>query len=217
MAKYYAVKNGRNIGIFTSWEECQAQTDGFSGAEYKAFGTKTAAKEYLGIIAPKTKKDAVELPVPNSQVGVPVDDAPKTDSCAAAYVDGSYNVRTGEFAFGAVLFVGGKMFTFSHCYADAELAEMRNVAGEIKGAEFVMKYAAATGIKSIDIFYDYAGIENWALGRWKTNKNGTRAYKALCDEHFKKLHVRFVKVKGHSDDKYNDLADRLAKDAVGNP
>lgn len=215
MAKYYAVKNGRNIGIFTSWDECRAQIDGFSGAEYKAFGTKTAAKEYLGILPPRA--DDSGLPKPNSQEGVAVDDAPQTDADAAAYVDGSYNVRTGEFAFGAVLFVNGKLMTFSHSYNDSELAAMRNVAGEIKGAEFVMKYAARTGIKSLDIFYDYAGIECWATGKWKTNKEGTRAYKALVDEMSKMVRVRFVKVRGHSDDKYNDLADRLAKDAVGNP
>ena len=30
-----------------------------------------------------------------------------------------------------------------------------------------------------------------------------------------KLHVRFIKVKGHSNDKYNDMADMLAKEALG--
>ena len=36
-----------------------------------------------------------------------------------------------------------------------------------------------------------------------------------CAAAAKHIRFRFVKVKGHSGDKYNDLADRLAKDALG--
>ena len=31
----------------------------------------------------------------------------------------------------------------------------------------------------------------------------------------KKIDIKFVKVKGHSGDKYNDIADKLAKKALG--
>ena len=34
---YYAVKKGRETGIFESWEECQKQITGLSGAEFKKF------------------------------------------------------------------------------------------------------------------------------------------------------------------------------------
>lgn len=44
---------------------------------------------------------------------------------------------------------------------------------------------------------------------------GTKAYKAFYDGIKDKLHVRFIKVKGHSNDKYNDMADMLAKEALG--
>ncbi len=194
--KYYAVKNGRKIGIFTSWDECRAQVDGFSGAQYKSFLSADMAKEYL---AGGLKECTAE---PESEHAV-------------AYVDGSYNISTGEFAFGAVIFVGGEMMKFSEKSADGELAAMRNVAGEIKGAEFVISYCAEHGIGAIDIYYDYEGIAAWAEGRWKTNKAGTIAYKKLFDELSSQVSVRFVKVKGHSGDKYNDMADSLAKEAVG--
>ena len=45
--KYYAVKNGRKTGIFTDWETCRAQVEGFSGAEYKSFAEKELAEAYL--------------------------------------------------------------------------------------------------------------------------------------------------------------------------
>ncbi len=91
---------------------------------------------------------------------------------------------------------------------------MRNVAGEILGAELAMRKAVEMGIPSLNIYHDYQGIASWCLGEWKTNKEGTRAYKEYFDSVSQDLKVRFVKVKGHSGDKYNDLADELAKSVI---
>lgn len=194
--KYYAVKNGRKIGIFTSWDQCRAQVEGYSGAEYKSFPNEKDAKAYLGL-GGQESFDFME--------GLPV----------RAYVDGSFNIKTCEFSFGAVLFVNDKILTFSEKFDDSDLATMRNVAGEIKGAEFVLQYCREHKIEEVEIYYDYEGIAAWAEGRWKTNKSGTIAYKKLFDEISKSVSVVFRKVKGHSGDKYNDMADRLAKDALG--
>ena len=59
------------------------------------------------------------------------------------------------------------------------------------------------------------GIAKWCTGEWKTNKDGTIAYKKFYDKIRKKVDITFEKVKGHSGDKYNDLADKLAKKACG--
>lgn len=188
--KYYAVKNGRKTGIFTDWASCRAQVEGYSCAEYKSFAERAAAEQYL-------QGDTAEF----SQV--------------TAYVDGSYNVKTGEYAYGAVIFAGGEPQSHSAKFSDSEMAEMRNVAGEIKGAEYVMRYCVENGIERVKIVYDYVGIEAWATGAWKTNKKGTAAYKAYYDSIKDKLSVSFEKVKGHSGDEYNDMADKLAKSALG--
>jgi ribonuclease HI len=47
--KYYAVFKGRKTGIFLSWQECDEQVTGFSGALYKSFKTKVEAEEALEI------------------------------------------------------------------------------------------------------------------------------------------------------------------------
>lgn len=188
--KYYAVKNGRKTGIFTDWESCRAQVEGFSGAQYKSFAGKTAAEAYLS----------------GENAGF---------SQVTAYVDGSFNIKTGEYSYGAVIFYNGSVHQFSEKFSDTEMAEMHNVAGEIKGAEFVMRYCVENGIKAVKIVYDYSGIEAWATGRWKTNKTGTAAYKAYYDSIKDKLSVAFEKVKGHSGDTYNDMADALAKSVLG--
>jgi ribonuclease HI len=41
--KYYVVWKGRKTGIFTSWEACLAQVNGFPDAEYRAFENEDAA------------------------------------------------------------------------------------------------------------------------------------------------------------------------------
>lgn len=193
-SKYYAVRKGMKTGIFRTWEECRASVSGYSGAEYKSFPTEEQAKEYLGGFSRENEEDVDYVPV---------------------YVDGSYNSATKEFSYGMVVLLGGEALTFYQKYEDKELASMHNVAGEIKGAEAAMRYAMKNNIPRIAIYHDYEGIAKWCLGLWKTNKEGTRAYKAFYEEACKKIKIKFVKVTGHSGDKYNDMADKLAKEALG--
>lgn len=135
------------------------------------------------------------------------------DNTAEAYVDGSY--YNGEFSYGVVILRDEKEICFSKKDNDTELAKMRNVAGEIKGAEAAMRYAVSEGLDKITIYHDYEGIAKWCLGEWKANKEGTKAYKRFYDSIKNQVLIEFVKVKGHSHDKYNDMADRLAKNALG--
>ena len=46
---FYAVKCGRNIGIYNTWEECRVQVNGYSGAIYKKFKTLSGAEEFINI------------------------------------------------------------------------------------------------------------------------------------------------------------------------
>lgn len=45
--KYYVVWEGRKTGIFTSWEECKAQVDGYPNARFKSFPTMELAQKAL--------------------------------------------------------------------------------------------------------------------------------------------------------------------------
>ena len=47
MSNLYAVKKGIVEGIYNSWEECRAQIDNFSGAQYKKFKTREEADAYM--------------------------------------------------------------------------------------------------------------------------------------------------------------------------
>ena len=63
-------------------------------------------------------------------------------------------------------------------------------------------------------------ITFWELNDWKTKSNSQVKNLELWKEYLsivrnnKLLKLRFVKVKGHSGDKYNEMVDRLAKGAI---
>ena len=44
---YYAVANGRDIGIFLNWNDCNTSVKGYKNALYKKFDTKKDAEIYL--------------------------------------------------------------------------------------------------------------------------------------------------------------------------
>lgn len=62
-----------------------------------------------------------------------------------------------------------------------------------------------------NIYYDYEGIEKWRTGDWKAKQEGPKAYKDFYDSVKNIIKMRFVKVAGHSRNKYNDIADQLSK------
>ena len=135
---------------------------------------------------------------------------------ALAYVDGSFNLSTGVYGYGGVLLCrDGSIRPLQGHGRDETLRTMRNVAGEIHGSMAAIQAAADAGIASITIFYDYMGIEMWANGQWKTNKEGTRAYKAFIEAIRPRIEIRFQKVAAHTGVRFNELVDQLAKASVG--
>ena len=194
--KFYAVKKGKCVGIYNTWDECKSQVNGFSGAEYKSFLTMDEAKEYV-----YGKKEIVIKDESN---------------LVEAYVDGSYEHCIREYGSGVVILKDGEVQkTYSEKGNEESLVTMRNVAGEIEAAKLAMSYCLDNNIENLVLYFDYEGIEKWCTGVWKTNKTGTIDYKKYYDSIKDKLNVKFVKVKAHSGDKYNEEADKLAKRAIG--
>ena len=68
-------------------------------------------------------------------------------------------------------------------------------------------------VKKIYLHYDYTGIENWAVGNWKTNNIATKSYKEFIDSVSDVIKIEFIKVDAHTGDYYNEMADTLAKNA----
>jgi len=193
--KVYAVRSGRKTGIFSSWDECKEQVSGYKGAEYKSFKTIEEAKDYIN----GTNNKNFEI----------------DDNTVEAYVDGSYEHSIKLYGSGVVILKGGEVIKkLSVKGNDKDLVDMRNVAGEIEASKLAMNYCLENEIKNLILYFDYEGIEKWCTGTWKTNKEGTINYKRYYDRIKDSLNVKFVKVKARSGNKFNDEADRLAKQSI---
>ena len=193
--KYYAVRKGRETGIFASWDECKASVDGFSGAEYKSFSTIRDAEEYLGIVRGAS--------------------AVSTGDAVSAYVDGSYDAASGRYSGAAIIVDEEGTKEISAAYDDDQ-SSLRNVAGEIMGARLAIDYFISKGYKAVVIHHDYEGVGKWGDNLWKANLDMTREYKAYVAEAREKINIKFVKVTAHAGNKYNEMADKLAKNALEN-
>lgn len=79
---FYAVKKGRNIGIYKTWGECQEQVNSYKGAIYKKFTTLEAASNFINdtnLTEETEEKDKV------------------------IYVDGGFNKNTGSEAWASIV------------------------------------------------------------------------------------------------------------------
>jgi hypothetical protein len=45
--KYYGVRVGRKVGVFSTWDECKAVVNGVSASEVRSFPTEREAMEYV--------------------------------------------------------------------------------------------------------------------------------------------------------------------------
>ena len=84
---YYAVRIGRNPGIYTTWDECKKEVIGFDGAVYKKFESEEDADAFMNVeMIQLSLTDIMALP-------------------AFAFVDGSFNTN------GDIVGAGGFMIT----------------------------------------------------------------------------------------------------------
>jgi ribonuclease HI len=123
------------------------------------------------------------------------------------FVDGSHKDGRIRWAFLAVK-DNAVMFSASGDADEPEFAEMRNILGEIRAVEHGIRRLAEEKAKEVTVHYDYAGLEHWARGEWKTNNELTRQYRFFFGD--LKMTVHWNKVEGHSGHFYNELADKLA-------
>lgn len=198
--KYYAVRRGAAPGIFESWEECQRAINGFSKAEYKSFSTLEEAEAFM---CEETTETGPEQELDNLYPDQLI-----------AYVDGSYDDSLKIYSFGCIFLTPGGMIQKCGNGNNPDSLAIRNVAGEMLGAMYAVRWAMVNGYKQIDIRYDYAGIEKWVNGEWKAKNELTRKYAAAMNTWGNSISISFKKIAAHTNNKYNEEADRLAKSAL---
>lgn len=198
--KIYAVRNGSQMGIFYSWEECRKAVSGFKGAEYCGFYTLQEAEAYLKGEDFEPGCDIPQCP-------------PET---AIAFVDGSFDSETFRYSFGCVmLYPDGSREEFNGVGNNPNAVSARNVAGELMGTMSAIKKSAEKGYRNLIIYHDYEGISAWFQHRWKANSWSAVEYLRFTEAYRRAMNISFVKVTAHTGNTLNEAVDRLAKEALG--
>ncbi len=217
-SKFYAVRKGKKPGIYSTWDECKNQVNGFPGAKYKSFKTKLEANAYMGLsqpaknIAPKiTKSGSITL-----------------------YSDGGsrnhgnklgQHVKDDDKAAWAYLIIkDGK----KHYASDGEFGATNNKM-EVLGLVNALQYIIDQGWQneSINAILDSkyvldsitkGWLNSWRRRGWKKsdgtiikNKNEFMQLSALLGQ-FK--HLNFKWTKGHADNSGNNFVDKLLNEKM---
>ncbi|MBF8984831.1 ribonuclease H family protein [Lutibacter sp. B2] len=231
--KYYAVAEGRGKlpYIYDTWNDCKDAVEKFKGAKYKSFSTIQEAIKYLaddvGLTSEALIKKCSYLPknvkkintvtkkqtISTKKIDIKISNL-HDSNILKIYVDGSFSKEKMNYSYGFVAVLNDHILCTSNDIGkDPGAIPLRNVSGEMTGAMKAVEFAKNNNYTSLVIYYDYKGIEDWAVGNWKRNNEYTKAYHTFMQVHMKSMKIDFVKVKAHTGDKYNEIADQLAKDA----
>lgn len=197
--KYYAIRkiDSKNVNLLLdNWNECKAKIYKHN-CEYKSFKSKEEAQKYLD----ENSEETTEEQALNSDKVV-------------YYVDGSYIDNKIGWSYVAVKNKKIKAYNSGNIKETKDTS--RNISGELFATLDAVVSAIRMDKKEMYIVHDYQGISSFVTGAWTPKtveaKDYTKAMKGLIKEY--DLNIHFVKVKGHSNNKFNDLADNLAKQGV---
>ena len=234
MGKFYVVRKGRQTGIFSTWPECQAQVNGFSGAEYKSFLTQKEAEVWLdnGTLVFDEEKlaKAVTLPFLTKKYIGYNNPIPQPISClesllgklkisnSIVYTDGSCQDGKGGWAYVVLNDNGeiikersGKMPDNPTTNNRAELMAILQVLQDYKG-DLTIRPDSDYSIKCVSVWW-----KGWKKRGWKKADGKTPENLDLIQEIIRLQEGREITydhVYGHSGNIYNERCDQLAKAAA---
>lgn len=203
--KVYAIQSGfdfknnkeiQNI-IVNTWAECLNYVKGVKGAKYKSFENINDANEYLNEGNRMLKKSDENYP----------------KDCLHVYVDGSYNSSDTRYSYGVVAVRNNVVeYIESNSEKDTSEKNIRQIAGELKGAIRAVEYALRKREKKLVLFHDYEGIAHHATGAWDRKEQSSMEYYSKMQELMNcGIEVIFVKVDSHTGDLFNELVDEECK------
>lgn len=137
------------------------------------------------------------------------------------YTDGACSGNPGTGGWGAILICGKYSKKISGGEAETtnnrmELAAVINALLALKSPSRVTLYSDSAYVVNA---FNQKWIENWLNSDWKTSGKKPVQNKDLwlkLIELTKNHQVKFIKIKGHADNAFNNECDRLATEAIKN-
>ena len=137
------------------------------------------------------------------------------------YTDGACSGNPGPGGWGTILMYKDSKKEISGAKKDTTNNVMELTA-VIEGLK-MLKYPCDVEIYSDSAYvvnaFNQKWIDSWIKNNWKTSGKETVKNKEIWQELYDltKVHnVKFIKVKGHSDNEFNNRCDEMARNAIKN-
>jgi len=230
---YYAVANGRNIGIFLNWDDCKKSVSGYKNALYKKFDTKEEADNFIKIPESQTNDNNIQKQNMITSF-FDTNETKQTDDDVIfnpdyyVYTDGACSNNGKENALaGFGIFFGindnrniSKKIEGKQTNNTAELTAIietyniietdilndKNIA-IVSDSEYAIKCASSYG-------------EKCYKKDWNVDIPNKDMVKKAYEMYKNKLNIKFIHIKAHTNNTDihsigNDNADKLANRAIG--
>jgi ribonuclease HI len=213
---FYAVANGKNIGIFSSWDECKASVNGYKNATYKKFDKRDAAEAFMA-------ENSVEsIPTVKS------DSQPEFTPDYYVYTDGACSNNGKENAVAGIgIFFGtddprnlsqkieGKQ-TNNAAELTAIIKAYSIIEADVReGKKIVIMTDSEYAIKCISTYGEKCYNQNW-----KKDIPNKELVKLAYESYKDWPNIRFIHIRAHTEKTDihsigNDGADKLANASIG--
>jgi len=227
---YYAVANGRTIGIFLNWNDCNNSVKGYKNALYKKFDTKQEADNFIK--ANEKNIDDTDNKIQHQNHNNIIMSAKDVDIIYNpdyyVYTDGSCSNNGRENALAGIgVFFGindnrniSKKIEGKQTNNTAELSAIIETYHIIEndilnGKQIAIVSDSEYAIRCVSSY----GEKCYKKG-WNVDIPNKELVKTAYEMYKDKLNIKFIHIKAHTDNTDihsfgNDNADKLANIAIG--
>lgn len=224
-SKFYVVWAGRETGIFTDWNTCKKQVDGFTGARYKSFTSRAEAEAAFTGAKPTAGSGRRAA---SAGAKIKTYNAAEVADIAAEvkiFTDGGCEPNPGEAGSGLAVYRGGVVSELWYGLYNPTGTNNTAELNALHQGMLLAKDEIAAGKSAVvfsDSQYSIQCITQWAVGwekaGWK-KKGGDIKNLELIQTMYSlyqqlKDHIQILHVNGHVGLEGNELADRMSIMAI---
>jgi ribonuclease HI len=153
---FYVVWKGKTPGIYTSWDDCRQQVEGFKGAMYKGYPTAESAEEAFRqrpekIVFAKSAKPT------NTTKNLPLQEC--------IVVDAAWNSVNKDMEYQGIFYNTGKRI-----FHNGPMANGTNNIGEFLAIVHALGYCKKHALYDMPVYSDSRNAIGWVKGKkCKTN------------------------------------------------
>ena len=199
---YYAVKRGKQPGVYTSFLELKKSIEGCDFPLYKEFKSEKDAYDFLFGSFGLTKNKLglyQELQLTKKYSSWP--------STFVSYTDGSKKNNNSSYGFIGVV---NNIIQ----YEEANLIDQDNashIVGEFEAVIRTIQHAVNNNFKRVFIFYDYAQIREVLNYQGQYDNECIQNYQEFVYKQLSNIEIEFIKVKAHRGNQFNEYVNDLVK------